>query len=189
MEADLKERILQATIAVFNQKGLKFTMDDIAQHLSISKKTIYTVFTTKDDLLLQMVEYCFSGIREAKEQVLADTSLDTVSKIRKLLGVMPDGYQDINLRQLYALNSRYPEIYREVEKRLENGWEGTIALLEQGIREGCIRPIPISILKTMMEATLEHFFQRDVLIQSGISYTDALAEVVNILMDGITLHP
>ena len=55
------------------------------------------------------------------------------------------------------------------------------------ITEGKIRNIQIPILKTMMEATLEQFFQRDVLVQNGISYHEALDEVVSILIDGITI--
>ena len=39
-----RENILDATSQVFNKKGLKCTMDDIALELSMSKKTIYTVF-------------------------------------------------------------------------------------------------------------------------------------------------
>ena len=66
------------------------------------------------------------------------------------------------------------------------GWETTIALIQQGIHEGTVRPIQIPILKTMMEATLEQFFQRDILITNQISYNEALEEVVNILVDGIT---
>ena len=34
----------------------------------------------------------------------------------------------------------------------------------------------IPILKTMMEATLEQFFQRDVLVQNGISYHEAFSD-------------
>ena len=41
---NLKDDILEATIKAFQKKGLKFTMDDIASLLGISKKTIYTVF-------------------------------------------------------------------------------------------------------------------------------------------------
>ena len=52
---DNKEKILEATIKVFNRKGLKFTMDDIASELSMSKKTIYTVFRDKESLFYQMV--------------------------------------------------------------------------------------------------------------------------------------
>ena len=38
---DNKERFLEATIKVFNKKGLKFTMDDIANKLGVSKRTLY----------------------------------------------------------------------------------------------------------------------------------------------------
>ena len=79
------------------------------------------------------------------------------------------------------------EVYEKVKSRLETGGESTISLLEQGITEGKIRNIQIPILKTMMEATLEQFFQRDVLVQNGISYHEALDEVVSILIDGITI--
>ena len=72
-----------------------------------------------------------------------------------------------------------------VEQRLEGGWEMTMGLLEQGIKEGCIRPVNLSIFKLMMEAALEQFFQRDILVNSGLSYTEGLSEVVGILLDGI----
>lgn len=188
MNEALREKILDATIRVFNRKGLKFTMDDVASELSMSKKTIYTVFRDKESMFLDMVDYCFDSIKESEQQVLEDESLDTVRKIRKILGVLPESYQDIDLRQLYSLKDKYPKIYEKVEGRLENGWEKTIALLEQGMAEGKIRQIQIPILKTMLEATLEQFLQRDVLLQNQIAYNDALDEVVNILVDGILIH-
>ena len=118
-------------------------------------------------------------------EVLHDRSLDTKERLRRLLGVLPDGYKDIDFRQLYSLKDRYPKIYKKVEERLESGWETTISLIEQGIEEGVFRPIHIQVVKTMFEATLEQFFQRDILILNGISYSDALEEVVSILMQGI----
>ena len=175
-DKNLKDDILEATIQAFQKKGLKFTMDDIASLLGISKKTIYTVFPDKNSLVLEMVDYCFSSIKESEQKVLQDLSLDTVGKIRAILGVLPEGYRELDLRQLYQLKERYPEVYEKVKSRLETGWESTISLLEQ-----------IPILKTMMEATLEQFFQRDVLVQNGISYHEALDEVVSILIDGITI--
>ena len=54
------------------------------------------------------------------------------------------------------------------------------------MEEVVIRRINIPILKMMLEASLEQFFQRDILIQSKLSYGEALEEVVNILVDGIT---
>ena len=182
---ELREMILEGTIKAFNRKGLKFTMDDIARELAISKKTIYMVFADKESLFLAMVDYMFDHIKESEEDVVQDTSLSTVEKIKKILGVMPEGYKEVDFRQLYLLRERYPAIYKRVEERLETGWETSIALIEQGIAEGVIRPVRIPLLKMMLEAALEQFFQRDILMRNQISYQEALTEVVDILVEGI----
>lgn len=182
---ELKEAILNSTIKAFNEKGLKFTMDDIAHYTGISKKTIYTVFKDKEQLFLTMVDYLFDGIKQEEQKILERSDWDTVTKIRKILCVMPEGYKDIDFGQLYILRDKYPQIYRQVEKRLESGWEGTISLLQQGMEEGAIRSMQIPILKLMMESTLEQFFSRDILKRNRIPYAEALEEVVSILVDGI----
>ena len=188
LEKDIREIILEGTIKAFNKKGLKFTMDDIARILGMSKKTIYKVFRDKESMFYAMVDYIFDCIKESERHIVEDASLSTLDKIRKVLGVMPESYRDVDFRKLYQLRDKYPAVYRQVEQRLETGWEETIALLEQGMAEGCIRQIPIPLVKLMLEASLEQFFQRDILIQNEISYLDALDEVVGILMDGITVH-
>lgn len=186
MESEaVKIRILEATIGVFNRKGLKFTMDDIAHELNMSKKTIYTVFRDKESMFFAMVDYCFDRIKDSEEAVLKEAGLGTEERLKRLLGVLPDGYRDIDFRQLYTLKDRYPKIYQKVEERLESGWEKTIALIRQGIQEGVFREVRIPILKVMFESTVEHFFQRETLIDNGISYQEALDEVVAMLMEGI----
>ena len=169
-----KEVILEGTIKAFNEKGLKFTMDDVAKILGMSKKTIYTVFRDKESMFLAMVDYMFDSIKESEQQIVEDDALSTVEKIRRILGVIPESYRDVDFRQLYLLKDKYPVIYKQVEKRLETGWETTIQLLEQGMAEGVIRKVSIPIVKMMLEATVEQFFQRDILIQSGLSYLEAL---------------
>lgn len=187
MENNNREKILEATIKVFNQKGLKFTMDDIAAELGMSKKTIYVTFKDKESMFLGTVDYCFDKIKDQKQMVLEDDTLSTSEKLRKVLGVMPEGYKEIDFGKLYVLKDKYPKIYRQVEARLETGWEGVMLLVEQGMKEGVVRPINTCIVKTMMEATLEQFFQRDVLVMNNITYNDALQEVVDILIRGITV--
>ncbi len=184
---ELRESIIEGTIKVFNQKGLKFTMDDLAKVLGMSKKTIYTVFADKEELFFAMVEWIFDSIKESERAVLADDSLPTAQKLRVLLGVLPEGYKEVDFRQLYMLKDKFPKIYRQVEIRLETGWEATLELMQQGIAEGVLRPVSLPLFKMMMEASLEQFFQRDILLQSNMSYGEALEEVVNILMDGITV--
>lgn len=183
---ELKNTILEGTILVFNEKGMKFTMEDLAKKLGMSKKTIYTVFREKNELLLAMVDYLFDSIKKSEERVLENKNINTVEKIRTVLGVLPEGYKEIDFRQLYQLKDKYPGIYQQVEKRLETGWEKTIELMEQGIREGVIREVRIPIVKMMLEASLEQFFQRDILVRNHVSYQEALNEVVEIIVDGIT---
>ncbi len=185
---ELKEAILEGTIQAFNEKGLKFTMDDVAKVLGMSKKTIYKVFRDKESMFYAMVDYMFDSIKESEQAILEDENMTTIEKVRKILGVMPEGYKDVDFGQLYSLKDKYPAIYKQVEIRLETGWETTIALIEQGIQEGVIREVNIPIVKMMLEASLEQFFQRDILIQNHISYMEALDEVVGIIVDGISVH-
>lgn len=184
----LRVTILEGTIQAFNRKGLKFTMDDIAGQLGMSKKTIYTVFRDKETMFFAMVDYMFDSIKESERQVLEDESLTTVEKIRRVLGVLPEGYKDIDFRQLYLLRDKYPKIYKRVEERLESGWETIIGLMEQGMEEGVIKRVDIPIVKLMLEAAIEQFFQRDILIRNQISYAQALDEVVEILVNGIAVQ-
>lgn len=184
----LRVTILEGTIQAFNRKGLKFTMDDIAGQLGMSKKTIYTVFRDKETMFFAMVDYMFDSIKESERQVLRDEGLTTVKKIRRVLGVLPEGYKDIDFRQLYLLRDKYPKIYKRVEERLESGWETIIGLMEQGMEEGVIKRVDIPIVKLMLEAAIEQFFQRDILIRNQISYAQALDEVVEILVNGIAVR-
>ena len=86
----LQKNILDATLRVFDQKGLKFTMDDLAKELSISKKTIYTVYDDKEALFLAMVDYIFDSIKESEQMNLTDPSLSVVEELHRILGVLPE---------------------------------------------------------------------------------------------------
>lgn len=184
-ESLIKERILDTTIDIFSQDGLKFTMDSLAKKLSMSKKTIYKFFPDKQSLLHEMVDYSFNQIKMAKRNVVCSSGDDIVEVLTKVLQAMPERYENVNLGQLYVLKDKYPQIYHHVEQRLESDWENTILLMNKGMEEGKIREVSIPIFKTMMLATLEQFFKEDVLVLNQITYQDALREVVEILINGI----
>ena len=187
LEMDVKERIMNAAIEEFNKKGLKFTMDDVAANLSMSKKTLYKVFEDKEALFFSMVDYCFDAIKESEQEILRDEEMDIVEKIRRIIIVLPNRYGNIDLRRLYSLKEKFPATYRKLEGRLESDWDATIMLLEQGIREGRIKPVSIPILKTMVEGTIEHFLSRDTLLKQDITYPEDLENMMDILMEGITV--
>ncbi len=89
---DLKEKIIQAALVVYKQKGLKFTMDDIAKDMSVSKKTIYQVIDDKNALINDLVDYCFASIKEREEEVKNDLSHTTLERIQMILAAMPEKF-------------------------------------------------------------------------------------------------
>lgn len=177
--------IMEATIDEFNEKSLKFTMDDVAKRLQISKKTIYTVFPDKETLFLETVDYCFEAIKESERKILEEPDMEIVDRIKAILIVMPDRYKNIDWRQVYVMKEKFPTIYGKIEKRIETEWDSTIELLEEGIKTGELKPISIPVFKIMVESSIEGFIRSRVLIDNDISYEKALNEMIDILMEGI----
>ena len=182
---DLRSRILDEAAKQFDRKGIKFTMDDLAHALGMSKKTIYTVFKDKRSIMTQTIDRFFDDALIEEEMILNDENLSVPEQLRQIIGRVPERYTQNDLSQLYVLKEKYPSVYRHWKFCRENYWEGVALLLEKGIKEGSIRPISLPILKTMFQATIEQFFQKDVLIKNHITYREALSSVADILVNGI----
>ncbi|MDF2540030.1 MAG: TetR family transcriptional regulator [Herbinix sp.] len=182
---ELKVKIIDAVIEEFNEKGLKFTMDDIAKHIGISKRTLYTVVEDKEALFVEAVDDVFAAIKESERQIIEDGSLDILEKLKRILIVLPEKYKTIDFRQLYDLKSKFPRIYAKIENRLETDWEPTYRLMEQAMEEGKIRRISLPIFQAMISGTIEYYLSRSVLIDNKMDYEAALAQMVDIIMIGI----
>ncbi len=63
---DLRERIIAAATELFQKSGLRFTVQEVAAALNISKKTIYTVYASTEELLLDMIDGLFADIHRKK---------------------------------------------------------------------------------------------------------------------------
>lgn len=181
----LELQILDAAVTAFNAKGVKFTMDDIAKALGISKKTIYTVYTDKESLLMDLVEQGFRRIKGDEERILNDPALSTLEKIQKIIIVMPDALKNTDFSRFKEIKEKYPKIFRRIENHIESEWEPTLSLLEQGMSEGVIRPVPLYILKAMIEASIERFLEGAELSEAGLDYNAALEAMMDILIFGI----
>lgn len=185
---NLQELIMETTIYEFNDKGIRFTMDDIAKKLHISKKTIYNFFSSKEDLLMHTVDHLFDEVKKSEQQILQDDTLTTLEKLKKILIVFPNRYQYIDWRKVYLGKNKYPIIYTHIEHRLETQWDDTLDLLTQAIEEQIIRPISLPIFKTIFESSIESFISSPTLFTYDIPYNVALDELISIIMDGIVIN-
>lgn len=187
LDNELKVRILDEAARLFDEKGIRFTMDDLAHSLAMSKKTIYTVFRTKRSIMTATLDRFFAEAYKEQEEILSDESLSVTEQLRRIIGGVPERYVSHDLSQLYVLRDKYPSVYRHWHNCREEYWEAVETLIEKGIREGVIRPVSLPILKSMFQRTIEQFFQSDILVKNRISYKDALSEVAEILIDGIAV--
>ena len=184
-EDETRVRVYEAVIDAFNEKGLKFTMDDVAKRLTMSKKTLYQLFEDKEKLFLETIEYGFRQVKEEERKIIENPRLDLSEKIRRVIIVLPDKYRNVDYRKLYDLREKFPRVYREVAIRIESDWEPTLALLEQGMKEGKIRKISLPVLKAMIEGSMEHFLTGETLTREKITYEKALEQMIDIIMKGI----
>ena len=182
---NIRSSIIDEVIRQFNEKGMKFTMDDISAALHISKKTIYKEFKDKDELFMETVDYGFSALKEKEAQIIADNSLGLVEKISKLIVCLPDKYQNIDYRLIYQLKDKHPRIYEKFTSRIERDWKDTEKLIKEAMDKGLIRRVPMTIVKLMLEGSVEKFLGTDELTKARIDYEEALEGMIDIMLKGI----
>ena len=118
MDQDMKIKILRNTITVFNGKGLKLTMDDIAEQMGISKKTIYKYYDSKEDIFDNIVDYIFDDIKRTEQEILNEDGLELQDRVRRLLAAFPERFTEIDFAKLGDLKDKYPKIYKKLKKEV-----------------------------------------------------------------------
>ena len=125
----IKTKIIEAAFKVSETKGPKFTMNDLAKELGMSKKTIYTVYEDKESLFFAMVDYFFDSVKAGEDLLLkkeADLPIDV--RFKHILGVLPETSVDVNFTELYTVRDKYPKVYERIQSRLESGFVRWIRL-------------------------------------------------------------
>ena len=101
-----RSRILKMSRRLFTAKGYEnTTMEDIAEASEVSKATLYNYFSSKENLLLGIVEAALEEIRQLVTVELCQEP-DSVEKIRQVLETLAvDSIRYITLtRRIFYLN-------------------------------------------------------------------------------------
>lgn len=183
----LLARLRAVGMELFRREGLRFTMQEAARAIHISKKTIYAVYPSKEALLLDMVDDAFAHIH-ARKQAILDGPGTLTDKLRAVIIALPEEYTALDLQQMDLLDEKYPRVAARVRQHLETGWEPTLALLQQAMEQGVIRTVSLPVLQRMISASIESFLADRTLEQQGIPYAGALDEMMDILLDGLLIR-
>ncbi|MBR3167768.1 MAG: helix-turn-helix transcriptional regulator [Erysipelotrichaceae bacterium] len=182
-----EEIIINEAIRQFAEKGLRFTVQDIAENLHMAKKTIYHSFSSKEELLIAMLKSGFARIQEDKRRILS--SEETLpKKLRRAMIAIPDEYAFLDFRQLSGLEQKYPSAAAELHYQLEANWEPIYQVIEEGKRSGQIRKdVDLTVLRLIVTSAIENFISSEDLRNNNIEYQEALNSLMNIIMKGICL--
>lgn len=177
-----QQELYEATLRLYWEQGLKFTMDDLSERLMISKKTLYELVRSKEALITQMIERYFELLAVEQDKIHADGSLSTVEKLRRLLSAIPAF--PIRQYHLKELRTTYPAAYAVLNERLSKGWERTFSVIDRAKAEGAVGEIDNELFSMVFASAIERFLEEDY-IDSEHSFQNRLEQLVDILLFGI----
>lgn len=135
----LRKRILEVAAQEFRTKGIKSVkMDDIANLLSISKRTLYEIYDNKEQLLMESVREEFQDFDRRMQEVCENPDLNVIDiviefyklQIRRVSMVVPTYYYDLQ---------KYPDILDWLNSQRSQRQSESTKFYEQGISEGLFR--------------------------------------------------
>jgi len=144
----VKDDIIKNATDLFLSLGFKsVTMDDIAQQMAISKKTIYAHFSTKTKLVKATVEYLIKEIEQGIA-ILSARKLNPIIETFEMKKYAMQMLKNEKSSPQFQLKKYYPEIYYPLrEKQFEIVQRILIDNLERGITTGHYKgDIPISFI-------------------------------------------
>lgn len=135
-----KEKILKGAEELFTKYGVRsISMDDIARHLSVSKKTLYQHFADKEDIVTMACKNHLE--RHASEfAAIKDNATNAIDELAKLSLLLKKNMQDMNPSLLFDLQKYHPKAWSEWVNHKNKFIRTSVERnLKQGIEEGYFR--------------------------------------------------
>lgn len=157
-----KERIINGCEELFLEAGIKtITMDDIARHIGVSKKTIYQSYANKEELVY---DYVRQKTKNNQQQVYAKVTQpgNAINKLSSLEIPFREIFVSVNPIAIHDLKKYYPAAWLLIHRFKSEFLAGTIEnLLKEGIEDGLIRPeIDARIIARMCVIQMEMIFDQ-----------------------------
>ncbi len=179
-----RTRLFDDLLALFLAEGFShLTLDEIAARLRCSKSTLYTLATSKDELVRRVTVYFFKRATTAVEATLAQAGnarhrvAAYLTGVGAELAVASDAFMaDMNAfapaREVYEANTRAAAL------RVRQ-------LIEDGVGEGEYREVHTSFAADLIATMMVRIQQRSVREATGLTDAEAYAELATLLTEGL----
>ncbi|MCR5569224.1 MAG: TetR/AcrR family transcriptional regulator [Paludibacteraceae bacterium] len=185
MSEDTSKRILDGALKMFTQNGIKsITMDEIAESLSISKRTIYENFKDKNTLVFECLKYMDQIIDTKMKQICRECD-NTMVEMMATTQEMQRMLKSVNskfLNDVKGLN--LPNDYcrqKEMERQIRHEMR-----LTKGQEEGLIRKeLPVTLLSTSISEGIRQMAEKAIKENPSIQIYKIINTFIKIFYRGI----
>src|SRR5262245_20255354 len=182
------KRIVTAARRHFFAHGFRgVTMDDLAQELGMSKKTLYASFPSKVDLLRAVLLEKFRSVETDLDEVMATASQDVLATLRHLLACMQRHTEEIQPPFVRDIRREAPEMFQLVQSRrrsLIQRYFGRI--FEDGRKAGIIRKdMPTRLMIEMLLGVTEAIMNPTKIAELGLTPTEGYMSIMTTIFKGL----
>jgi AcrR family transcriptional regulator len=137
---DYRQKIIEEAAMMFRTYGIRaVTMDMLATNMSISKRTIYEVFSDKDELLKGVLKWMSEKQRELMAKIFSESD-NVIEAIFRMLDLMTDHFHKMSPAFQMDMK-RYHKAIIDNPEELHNlpYYSNNSEILIRGIKEGVFR--------------------------------------------------
>jgi AcrR family transcriptional regulator len=159
----VKEKIISESIDLFMNYGVRsVTMDEIAKHLGISKKTIYQHFKDKEEIIIQSTALYFEREHAVMDQIEYGAE-NAVEHLYNLTICLRDRIKNTNTNVLFDLKKYYQTAFEKYKLYKHDViFNSVLKNIKRGIEEGLFRSdINPEILAYLRIGEIELSFNRE----------------------------
>jgi len=182
-----EDRILNGARELFFKQGIRsITMDDIAEHLAISKKTIYTHYKDKDLIVKSMFHILIEQEHERMHQIrkISENPIDEIMRLMEHLGSF---ISQFNPAVFYDLQKFYPLVWAEFRVFRE---KEVMGFVEDNLRKGVKlelyrKEIKIKIIARLRIEMINLAFDTDVFPINQYNHAQVQVALLDHFLHGI----
>jgi len=186
-ERESKDKLIRGAEELFMKYGLRsVSMDDIARHLGISKKTIYQHFADKDEVVATVAQ---SHMRRQQQQFedIAKAAKNAVEEMAMFATNMKEHLRNINPALLFEMQKYHTRAWNEWLAFKHNVIRDSIVRsMKEGVADGYFRAdLDIGILATMRLEQMQMAFDNTLFPRDKYSISEIQAQLFEHFVHGI----
>lgn len=165
----------------------KVTMDELAEKMAMSKKTLYKYFASKDDIVKELVDSTIKLMEVRCSSIAHNSEIDLVDRLKQMMTFVAMQYSKIGKSLLEDLQKNAPHIWKQIDAhRRENILVNFGNMLKEGQEKGIFRKdIDKDLILLIYSNIVQNIINPDVLVQIPYSAAQVFEAVSKILYEGI----